>query len=197
MIIGLTGGIATGKSTVLGALSAAQHPLARFDADAFVHKLIATDPRVAEQVIGQLGPGVAGPDGKPCRAKLRDLVFGNAEARRTLESILHPLVRSEWMSQRNHCQATGTDFIADIPLLYETGAESFFDAVIAVVCSDDVQQRRLAGRKLPARTSEAILASQLPMGQKVSCASFVIWNDGTMAALRRQTELLINQLFAA
>jgi len=197
MIIGLTGGIAAGKSTVFQAMATARPDLATFDADSCVHELLADNPHVAEQVGTLLGSEVLGPGGKPCRTKLRDLVFGNAEARRTLESILHPLVRSEWMSQRNHCQATGRDFIADIPLLYETEAESFFDAVIVVACSEAVQLRRLAGRKLPARTSEAILASQLPMGQKVGRASFVIWNDGTMAALRRQTELLINQLFAA
>lgn len=197
MIIGLTGGIAAGKSSVFQAMATARPGLATFDADSCVHALLANEPRVAEQVGTLLGPEFLQPGGKPCRARLREAVFGNAPSRRTLESILHPLVRAEWMRLRDDCLAAGTDFLADIPLLYETAAEKFFDAVIVVACSQEAQRRRLEARQIPPGTAEAILASQLPMGQKVTSASFVIWNDGTMAALRRQTELLGKQLFAA
>ena len=194
MIIGLTGGIAAGKSTVRETL-ASRHGVEAFDADAFVHRLLESDSSVAAKVDQEFGSRCLGDDGRPDRKALRELVFHDVDARRKLEGILHPLVRAEWLAQREQCLAKGAHFLADIPLLYETHSDGFFDRVVVVACSPSVQMIRLEARGLSAETAHAMLASQLPMRQKVEEAAFVIWNDGSMESLRRQTQFLANLLF--
>lgn len=194
MIIGLTGGIAAGKSTVREDL-ASRMEARMFDADACVHRLLTEDRHVASQIADSLGANMLGPEGFPDRTALRDLVFAKTEARRALEAILHPLVRAEWTSLRKSCLRTGEHLLADIPLLYETRAEEFFDYVIVVACALHTQMDRLSSRGIPACTAKSMLASQMPIMQKVEKASFSIWNDGCMAALVRQTRLLADQIF--
>ena len=194
MIIGLTGGVAAGKSTVRETL-ASRHGVEAFDADAFVHRLLQSDSSVAAKINQEFGSRCLGDDGRPDRKALRELVFHDVDARRKLEGILHPLVRAEWLARREQCLAKGAHFLADIPLLYETHSDGFFDRVVVVACSPSVQMIRLEARGLSAETAHAMLASQLPMRQKVEEAAFVIWNDGSMESLRRQTQLLANLLF--
>lgn len=194
-VIGLTGGVATGKSTVRGILMAKRN-LEVFDADAHVHYLLRSDPGVAEKIRARFGAPFMHSDGTPDRAALRELVFRDPRARHDLEALLHPLVQSEWQKQRSRCIAAGIHFLADIPLLYETQAEAAFDAVIVVACTPAMQLARMRARGLTDEIAHAMLASQLPIGQKVTRASFVVWNDGTLAALNRQIELLAKQLFA-
>jgi dephospho-CoA kinase len=194
MIIGLTGGIAAGKSTVRETLDS-RHGMEVFDADAFVHRLLEGDESVATKIGEEFGSRCLSADGRPDRKALRELVFHDAAARRRLEGILHPLVRAEWKARREFCQAKGIDFLADIPLLYETESEAFFDRIAVVACSPSVQMSRLEARQLSAETAHAMLASQLPMRQKIQGSSFVLWNDGSMEVLRRQTKFLANQLF--
>lgn len=194
MTIGLTGGIAAGKSTVCEFL-AARLKVRVFDADDCVHQLLSADPEVGSDVACLFGKTILGSDGFPDRSALRALVFTDAGARRRLEAILHPLVRQRWMALREHCLHSGDTLLADIPLLYETSAQQFFDHVIVVACSPDTQRKRLEDRDVPPGTAESMLASQLPVMQKVALASFVVWNDGSKASLRRQTELLADQIF--
>lgn len=194
MIIGLTGGIAAGKSTVRQTLSS-RNGLVTFDADSCVRHLLESDPQVKAGIRDLFGPRVLQTDGRPSRPALRELVFHDPEARRKLEGLLHPLVRAQWQAARERCAAAGQDFLADIPLLYETGAESFFDAVVVVACSTAAQLARLEARGISPATAQAMLASQLPLGQKIENAAFAIWNDGTLVALGRQTELLLKELF--
>jgi dephospho-CoA kinase len=194
MIIGLTGGIAAGKSTVRETL-ASRHGVEVFDADAFAHRLLESDNGVAAKIDKEFGSRCLSDDGRPDRKALRELVFHDVDARRKLEGILHPLVRAEWLAQREQCHAKGAHFLADIPLLYETHSDGFFDRVVVVACSPSVQMIRLEARGLSAETAHAMLASQLPMRQKVEESTFVIWNDGSMESLRRQTQYLANLLF--
>lgn len=194
MLLALTGGPATGKSTCAGLL-AARHTFEAFDADACVHGLLAADHRIISAVDAEFGPGVLDPTGAVHRPALRALVFPDPAARRRLEAILHPAVRHHWMEQAGRCRETGRDFLADIPLLFETGADRFFDATVAVAVSADVQRRRLQERGLDQATVEGLLASQLPMDEKVRRADSVVWNDGTLGALARQADLLLERLF--
>lgn len=194
MIIGLTGGIAAGKSTVRQLL-ASRGSMRVFDADAVVRRLLAGEPGVAAAIRDGLGPEFLGSDGKPDRARLRGAIYADKQARHQLEDVLHPLVRDEWLALRKGALAAEDNMLADIPLLYETGAESFFDVVMVVGCSPGTQFARLRARGIDPELAEAMLASQWPMGQKVHRADLVIWNDGSLAALGRQTELLFNQLF--
>ena len=193
MLLALTGGPATGKSTLAGLL-AGRHAFETFDADACVHELLAADPGIIAAVATEFGPGVLDPAGAVHRPALRALVFPDPAARRRLEAILHPAVRHRWLDQAGLCRDAGRDFLADIPLLFETGANRFFFATVVVAASADVQRRRLQERGLDQATIEGLLASQLPMDEKVNRAGSVVWNDGALGALARQADLLLERL---
>lgn len=194
MILGLTGGVATGKST-FRSLLASRRPFSLFDADRCVHELLASDAAVIESVVREFGAHMASPSGGINRAALRPVVFASTQARQRLEDILHPRVRSRWRGLVADCRERREDLICDIPLLFETKAEAFFDATLVVAASDSVQTARLASRGLDASTAQAMLASQWPLGDKVSLADHVVWNDGDLSALELQANLLLDLLF--
>jgi dephospho-CoA kinase len=193
MLLALTGGIATGKSTFRKML-ADRHPFTCFDADAFVHDLLATDATVIAAVQEAFGPETVCPGPAVNRRHLRRLVFSNPAARNRLEAIIHPRVRAAWQELLAVCARENRPFLADIPLLFETGGDRFFTATVVVACSPDVQRCRMAGRGLDVSTIEAMLASQLPLDEKVARSSVSVWNDGTMEALGRQADLLLSRL---
>ena len=193
MLLALTGGPAAGKSTLCRFL-AARHDFEVFDADACVHELLAGDPVIIAAVAAQFGRDVLDAGGAVHRPALRALAFADREARRRLEAILHPAVRTRWVGLSERCREAGRDFLADIPLLFETGADRFFDATVTVAVSAEVSRKRLEGRGLDSATIEALLASQLPMEEKMKCAGSVVWNDGTLGALARQADLLLERL---
>ncbi len=194
MLLGLTGGIATGKSTFCHLL-AERRPFVVFDADMCVHELLAADPNVAEAVRREFGSEVLDPTGFVDRAALRAIVFQNPRQRKILENILHPIVRRRWEDLRSACLHDERDFLADIPLLFETGAAEAFDATILVAASRQTQESRLSTRGIGSATAQAMLASQWPVGEKLCPATIVVWNDGTEEALERQATLLIESLF--
>jgi dephospho-CoA kinase len=195
MLLALTGGVASGKST-LARLLTQRHTLEFFDADACVHELLSANDQVRSAVSARFGPGVQTDNGSLNREALRGIVFHDLVARRDLEAILHPLVREAWQGQAASCRAEGRDFLADIPLLFETGAEKAFDCSVLVAASEATQLQRLANRGVEAPTAQAMLASQLAIGEKIARADCVIWNDGTLEALSRQADLLLERLFA-
>ena len=190
MLLGLTGGIATGKSTV-SRLLRDRTGIPFFDADACVHDLLATDADIAATVQREF----ALPEAPIERRTLGNMIFRDPEARRRLEAILHPAVREKWQAMAAECRAGNRDFLADIPLLFETGANTVFDTTVVVAASSAIQRQRLAGRGVEPEMIEGMLASQWPIGQKISLADHVIWNDGSLAELERQCELLLDALF--
>ena len=190
MLLGLTGGIATGKSTVSRILRDRTGILV-FDADACVHDLLAADA----DIIATVRREFTLPDVTIDRRALGRIVFRDAEGRRRLEAILHPAVREKWQAMAAECRAGNRDFLADIPLLFETGANTVFDTIVVVAASPAIQRQRLVGRGVEPEIIEGMLASQWPIGQKVSAADHVIWNDGSLAELERQCELLLDALF--
>jgi len=196
MTIGLTGGIACGKSTFARILRA-DHDFEYFSADECVHELLASDSQVVKEVVNCFGSNVVGPDGGISRPALRRIVFGDRKARHRLEAILHPRVRDRWQAQREHCISSGRHLLADIPLLFETGAEPLFDRVVVVAASAGTQMTRLASRSLTPAEAEAMLASQAPIVQKIRQASIVVWNDGDQTSLLRQASLAAELLFAS
>lgn len=189
MLLGLTGGIATGKSTVSRILRD-RSSIHVFDADACVHDLLAADADIIATVRREFNL----PDDTIDRRALGRTVFHNTEARRRLEAILHPVVREKWQAMAAECRAANRNFLADIPLLFETGANTVFDTTVVVATSSAIQRQRLAGRGVEPEMIEGMLASQWPIGQKVSSADYVIWNDGSLAELERQCELLLDAL---
>lgn len=195
MLLGLTGGVATGKSTFTRLLARA-HPFTIFDADACVHGLLSTDGDIIRAVSRTFSLPEHEPSIPIDRALLRQRVFSDPSARRRLEAILHPVVRERWMALRAECLDLGQDFLADIPLLFETGAASHFETVVVVAASPETQRIRLAARGREPALAEAMLASQGPIGQKIGEADHVIWNDGSLAGLERQASLLLDKLFS-
>jgi len=134
MLIALTGGIATGKTTFRKFLGE-RFSFEIFDADACVHSLLSSDPEIVSAIAKTFGDGVISEAGQVTRAALRPLVFSDSQARRRLEAVLHPAVRSRWLEQSQACRASGKDFLADIPLLFETSGHDHFDATVVVAAS--------------------------------------------------------------
>ena len=188
-VIGVTGGIGSGKSTFSKML--ADHLGARlFDADASARELLESDPAVREKITAELFAEAYTPDGKPDRAAIRRLVFHDPAAKARLESILHPRIRERWTQLAAECRQNATPLVVEIPLLFETGAERFFDRIATVACSHETQLARTAARGLPRDEAESIIRSQLPLERKTSLAHFVVWNDGSLTNLENQASEL-------
>jgi dephospho-CoA kinase len=189
--IGITGGISTGKSTFCECLRRILPSAKFFDADLAARSL-AELPEVKQEILGQFGSEVFSPTGDLNRAKLRAIVFGNATKRRALEQILHPRIRRQWMAQAERHRDSPDFFFADIPLLYETGGETWCERVVVVACSRKVQLDRLA-KRLSLRDSEAeqIINSQMALEEKIKRADHVVWNNGDRARLVEQAKSLV------
>lgn len=192
MNLAVTGSIASGKSTFARALASA-HPFTYFDADACVRELLASNRIVQSELRNVFGQDVTAPDGGVDRARLRDKAFASEESRKKLEGILHPIVREKWLRLREDCAATGSDFLAEIPLLFEVSAEIHFDASILVAASPSVQRHRLTERGLPPEAVSAILSRQLPVIDKVMRSNVVVWNDGSQSQLEAQAALVVQR----
>jgi dephospho-CoA kinase len=164
-VLGITGGIATGKSSFVEALR--RHlPAALFDADATVHELLSGDPKVQAAILEHFGSDVLQSDGKPDRLKLRALVFREPARRAELEAILHPAVRERWQTQAAGYRDKADWLYVDIPLLYETAAEEHFGRVAVVACSAATQRARMREkRSLDDATIENIIGAQHDLGQ--------------------------------
>jgi dephospho-CoA kinase len=185
-VIGVTGGIGSGKSTFSKML--AEKLAARlFDADAASRELLEHDPEVRRRITSELFAEAYTPDGQPNRAAIRHLVFQDPAAKARLESILHPRIRDRWTLLAEECRKTSAHFVVEIPLLFETGAEHFFDHIVTVTCSFETQLARTAARGLPRDQAESIIRNQIPLDKKSALAHFVIWNDGSLANLENQS----------
>ena len=191
--LGITGGIASGKTTFRELLVRRIGAIA-FDADTCVSELLEEDASVREQILKRVHPD-AYASGRANRALLRKLIYGDIQKKRALEEILHPLVRARWLAEAQEAKLAGKPFVADIPLLFETGAEAQFDRIITVGCSVETQLARLCARDaLSPEMSKKIIASQMPIAIKISKTHHLIWNDGSVDALSAQVELLSRYL---
>jgi dephospho-CoA kinase len=192
--LGITGGIATGKSSLTKLLSAKLSATV-FDADFTARDLLDHDTTVRQQVRTVFGERAYMDSGEANRAHLRETAFSNPEKKRELEQILHPLVRKNWMEMAKTYRNGKEWLIVDIPLLYETEADRHLDKVVVVACGGATQRKRMLNdRKLDADTAEKIIGSQMDLGVKISKADHVVWNDGSQNALAVQAHLLANCL---
>ena len=189
-VLGVTGGIATGKSS-LTSLLLRHFPAELFDADQTAHELLAGDDAIRQAIADAFGDVPCDAEGNPDRPKLRALVFDDESKRRQLERILHPAIRARWIARAAQIAREGGWFVVDIPLLFETQAEEHFDRIVVVACSPVTQRRRLAEQRgLSAGLAEKIITSQLDLATKINQAHHVIWNDSTLPCLERQAGLL-------
>jgi dephospho-CoA kinase len=188
--LGITGGIATGKSSLTERLLRSL-PGECFDADRCAHELLATDAGVRGAVREQFGARAYAEDGSPNRAYLRGLVFSDSVLRKQLEAILHPVIRDRWMALVSEASAGKDWLFVDIPLLFESGVESCFDHVAVVACSPDTQLRRLTDvRGLTRDIAEKMISAQMDLRTKMSKADHLIWNDSSVSCLDSQAALL-------
>ena len=192
-IIGITGGIASGKSTFSRAVAEIRGASV-FDSDACARELLDADPAVREAVIRDILPTASRADGTPDRAAIRAIVFSDPAAKARLEAILHPLVRARRQALADDARVEGRDLLVDIPLLFETSASSGFDLIVTVACSPEIQTRRAMSRGLTLAQVQQIVASQWSNAQKIAQSDFVIWNDGSLRMLQAQAEELAARL---
>jgi dephospho-CoA kinase len=192
--IGLTGGIASGKSTVAKIMRKEGLPV--LDADQVVHELLKPGTKAYGEVVATFGPDILGRDQGIDRRLLGQKVFGNAPLLATLESILHPEVRKSVHQERVRLQQLGVAIaIYDVPLLYEKNMVAEFDAVVCVFVTPQVQLERLKARShLTDREIQARLQAQLPLIGKAKRANFVITNNASLEDLERKTHAVIEQL---
>lgn len=187
VVLGLTGSVGMGKSTTAAMFAARGVPV--FDSDACVHRLYTG---AAVPAVGAAFPQAVR-DNNIDRAILGRLVVGDAAAMARLEAIVHPLVRAERGRFLEAERVAGTPLVVlDVPLLYETGGDVEVDAVVLVSAPEAVQKARVLAR--PGMTAErfaAILAKQMPDGEKRRRARFVIETGDGLAAAERQVEAVI------
>lgn len=180
-VVGLTGGIGSGKSAV-GNLFA-EHGIAVIDTDAIAHELTAPGGAAMPAIGAEFGAGVVGADGALDRAAMRAIVFADPSARKRLEGILHPMIRAE--SERRLAAATSPYAILMVPLLVESGSyRERVDRVAVVDCDVETQIARVMQRNGLARAEvERILAAQASRAERLEAAGDVIDNDGPLADL--------------
>lgn len=183
MIIGLTGGIASGKSTVSKILKGAGACV--IDADQIVHQLLARNQLVRKQVVDYFGPSIVSAAGGIDRTLLGEIIFADDDKRKQLEQIIHPLVIREMETQLANHQEREKHIILDIPLLYETKLDYLVEQVWVVYVEPEVQLQRLLNRGQLSK-AEAIkrIKTQLPLSEKKEMADLVIDNNGSRRELK-------------
>lgn len=195
VVIGVTGSVGTGKSTVarmFGALGAEV-----LDADAITHELTRPNQPVWRKIVKRFGPRVVRENGSLCREELARQVFRDPAKRKALERIVHPAVLAEIrrrireLRQRRNVKAV----VADVPLLVETGSQQWMDALVVVTARPAQQRARLRAKFGWSRKQiEARRRAQMPQAAKVALADHVIDNTGSVGATRTQVNRLWKQL---
>ena len=190
-LVGLTGGIASGKSLVSSHFE--ELGVVIVDADVIAHEVVRPDSQGLQAVIEHFGEEFLSADGSLDRAALRNHVFENASRRRDLEAILHPRIRDRMFRQAG--EADSPYVILAVPLLIEGGLHKFVDRVLVVDVSEDTQRLRLAARDgSSAEQIEAILHSQCSRQTRLDAADDIIDNNGAMADVGPQVNDL-HQLY--
>jgi dephospho-CoA kinase len=185
--IGLTGGIASGKSTVAQRFTDLKVPV--IDADVAARAVVASGTPGLARVIERFGPGVLAENGELDRRALRDLIFSNPGARRDLESILHPLIRA--FMEGSADQVVGPYVVLAIPLLIEGGPSDRVDRILVVDVDEAVQLQRVMERDgCTSEQAHAILASQVGRSARLAAADDVLQNAGTVTDLRQAVDRL-------
>lgn len=185
--IALTGGIASGKSTVARLFTALGAKL--IDTDQIARDIVVPPSPVLERIAARFGPEVLSADGSLNRARLRAIVFADPDARRDLEALTHPAIHAE--VARQSAALGGPYQLVAVPLLLETGTGKDYDRILLVDSSPETQRRRLVARDgIEAAAAERMLAAQVSREARRAAADDIIENEGDIAALAPQVEAL-------
>lgn len=195
-LVGLTGGIASGKSTVaqifrrLGA--------AVIDADLLAREVVQPGQDAWYAIVGEFGPEVVQPDRSLDRQRLRQIIFNDSTARKKLESIIHPRVRALAETRfREHSQAGAEVVIYEVPLLFEGGLHEWLRPVVLVACSADLQKRRLIERDgLAPEQAQKHIDAQMSLEEKRRLADYVIENNAGLEELEKEVRTVWRRLRA-
>ncbi|MBS4202634.1 dephospho-CoA kinase [Lederbergia citrea] len=190
-IIGLTGGIASGKSTVSKMLE--DQGFTIVDADLAARVVVEQGEDTYKKLVNVFGKDILLADGAIDRSKLGSIIFHDKEKREMLNSIVHPAVRIRMNEWKEEAIAAGKQtIIYDIPLLFESNLVHLVEKIILVYVDEEVQLKRLVSRNsLSEAEAKARIASQLPLQDKVDLADAVIDNNGTIGETKQQVEALL------
>ena len=180
-LVGLTGGIGAGKSSVSARLAAKGAVVV--DADAVVRELQAKGTPVFEAIVDRFGPGVVGPDGELDRPALAAVVFGDPEALKDLNGLVHPAVGAEVLRRVAEQQGTDRVVILDVPLLVESGRYRASGVIVVDVHPDLAVERLVRDRGMTAEDARARMARQASREERLARADLVIDNSGPPEAL--------------
>jgi dephospho-CoA kinase len=187
LIVGLTGGIGSGKSTVAEYFR--RHGVPVIDADVIAHQLAEPDQPAYHEIVAAFGEGILDTHGRIDRGRLRNRVFDRPSERQQLESILHPRIREEMARRANSLDAPYCIFV--IPLLIETGQRDLVDRILVVDADEEVRARWVRARSgLDAATIRKIMAAQADRESRLSSADDIIENNGTLAELETRVDQL-------
>lgn len=200
IIVGITGGIACGKTTVSELLT--EKGAIPINADEIGHQLLKADSPVIDELINTFGPEILEESGDVSRKKLGAIVFQDKSARERLNAILHPLIiqRSRSRARQLVMEDPSCVVLLDAPLLIEAGAYDSVDLIVVVTAASETQLQRILershaqNRPLTESEAQARIDSQMPVSEKVKYADVVIENDGTLEELNKQVNQLWNQL---
>ncbi len=194
LLVGLTGGIATGKSTVSAMLRRLGCMI--IDADVLAREVVAPGEPALTEIVREFGPAVLQPDGTLDRKALGAIVFGDADRRRRLEAITHPAIRARFAARLAALEAEGFDGIVvfDAAVIVESGGHRMLDRLIVVVTDEATELGRLVARDgIDVAEARRKIASQMPLTEKAKLADHVIDNSGDRAA----TEAQVRRVHAA
>ena len=197
LVVGLTGGIASGKSTVAGILKDLGALV--IDADILSREVVLPHTRCWKSITAHFGKGILNKDLSINRKKLASRIFSDPEKRMRLNRIIHPAIKKrirQLITDIGHDDA-GALVIVDAALLVETGMYRDYDRLVVVAAAENVQRARLMRRdRCSFKAAQRRLRSQLPLAPKMQVADYVINNQGSLAQTRRQTRMLFKLLCA-
>ena len=192
MIIGLTGGMGCGKSTAARMIEAAGYR--RIDSDALVRECILPDAEVVALAEARWGKAVLDAQGKIDRKALASRVFDDDSERETLENWVHPRLYILWRRQLQEDESG--NWVIEVPLLFEQKLENWFDFILCVASSADVQLARLSERGISHTLAGQRISKQMPLNRKLELADMVLWNDGSLSFLQQQIDQALTEIAA-
>jgi len=190
-VVGLTGGIACGKTSALERFN--HLGWAVVSADSLVAEILATNSEVKENIRQRWGEVGFDSFGNIDKSAIGRIVFNKDSERKWIQSLLHPLVRSLWTSFIQSCSSKKC--LVELPLLFENNLHTQFTCVVTMYASNSIIYQRLLQRGLSLEEANARMSSQLPIAQKVNRADFVLWGGGTNEFLNRQVDALAPTIF--
>ncbi|MEG0381602.1 MAG: dephospho-CoA kinase [Kurthia sp.] len=193
MIIGLTGSIASGKSTVAKMLEEMNFPIV--DADQVARVVVEPGKQALQEIIEQFGEDILLEDGQLNRQKLGSIIFHDPSKRTVLNNIMHPAIRKEMLAQRDYWVEQGAEVVVmDIPLLFESKLQHFVEKILVVSVKEDTQLTRLMERnQLSEEDAKARISSQLPLSVKEAGADAVIYNNDSVEKTKEQLRYILKE----